>query len=272
MRNTILIILTVFVHSGILFAQDTIYNDTTTHYFGNAFKKTTEVKDISPDPRQAQITNIYVGVFGPEGFNNVNVAHINIKRKFCINGIIGITGGAVDANIFFRKRTKSNLVKNTIRSDTRYNVAEVVKLPGTTVICSGVHFGGLKTDYSKSKFNEMDLTVYGLNLGYSIIFFKTALWKVKYLENGFETKVGHTSYDRFNLDFISYPIRTYHSSYTGKHNALPYGFRLYYEGCRSYRGNGNTGISFNYMLGVGINSTENVNLPIIGGLGVGLLF
>lgn len=265
----------VFASSfSILHGQDTIYNDRETKTYKIQSGTIIKVTDVTQDPGSTNLSGIFFGAFGPEGFNNVGIYHMNMQRKFYIEAVAGPTGGQVDANIFFRRKYKSFEVTQSIASThTGYRtiLKEQITLPGTKIISSGIHFGTNTTDYSKGKFNYNPLVSYGIVLGYSAFIFKGAKWKIERSDGVMSYFMRGGMFNRFTLDMMYYYKTVKLSS---KANGIPntLGFRIYWDGCATSWSSTRAAISIHYMFGFGVNANDKVEIPIIGGAGIGISF
>ncbi|MCB9189046.1 MAG: hypothetical protein H6599_07160 [Flavobacteriales bacterium] len=261
---------------GLSQSSDTPFNDTIRRKYKLSNSSTAYVTDISYKKGQGQFTAIYVGAFGPEGFNNIGGCHLSVGGRFLLNGLIGPTGGSIDANIFFKNKFKEKSFTGTIgvhRSHVGdYTINDQITRPVSRIGTSGFHFGYLKTNYNESKFSPIPLTSHGAFLGYSVIFIRHTKWKVEREDLKKTYFIRGSMFNRFNLDIIQYFNQSYAPNYQGRESARKNGFRLYFDGCTNTWSGATVSYTIHYMLGIGINANDKNSLPILAGLGLGLSF
>lgn len=261
----------IFLYTSVFQAQDTLYNDRETRTYQVANGTIINAKDVSEAPSEVNLSAIYFGAFGPEGFHNVGVCHLNMKHKFYIGGVAGPTGGIIDANIFFKGKNKPVKVTQSINIDRNLSIKEQIILPGTKRITSGVHFGVNSTYYGRSKFNPNSLMAYGAIAGYSFLIFKKAKWQIQRSDYDRTFLYRGSMFNRFNFDLIYYFKHEFRSTITHE-NFNPVGFRIYWDGCATTWSGTRAALSIHYMLGFGINANGYNDIPLLGGLGIGISF
>lgn len=228
------------------------------------------VKVNSLNPDNGLRGNVYVGIFGPTGHIMFGGYNHYIPEKLYINGLVGYTGGILDATLILKSDTKEKILKQSVRAESTYNTLTkyVVKIPSEKRRSFGIHTG---LEVLNSDLNE-DFKKQALGIIGGISFLRARYANLE-IRSDYEERQG-SLVNRLNLDVIVYPIRN-----VGR-ELLPdetiddelglIGGRLYFDGRASLwskRGR----FTINYMLGVGFSPDPNVS-SLFGGLGFGYGF
>lgn len=231
--------------------------------------KRVEVEIVNDNPDEGRNASIFVGFFGPQGINMLGANYYKPKSYF-INGLVGPTGGQLDVSLFLKNTTKPMVLRQSVAMEghTKY----MVRVFGEKRKSLGLHGGASYMDYS---FDGPTYSSLGVFAGVSLLKAKHAHWKIS---SNYRQAQG-TLINRLNADVIYYvPVVNIETPVTP--GTVVYdepdqlyrkvGARVYYDGKATLWSRGGR-ISFNYMLGVGLNEDKR-SLPFFGGLGLGYNF
>jgi hypothetical protein len=235
-----------------------------------------KVKIVSNIGDDCNKVSVFGGALGPEGFNNFGVKYLDVKKRFMVNLLVGITGGMIDGNFFLRKKVKTiekNQVYNIMKTGPNTSTGSKAKFPHQIVSSSGPHLGILSTNHSKSLVQYDAIKTEGIVVGWSFLISRYIHIEVEH-PNGQFYQVRNTLFNRINIDFVTYFSSEITSSNLKKEpTPNKVGGRIYLDGTATSLSKGRFSISLNYMVGIGVNArSESVELPLIGGFGIGLSF
>jgi hypothetical protein len=231
--------------------------------------KQVDVEIVNDNPDEGRNASIFVGFFGPQGVNLLGANYYKPKSYF-INGLIGPASGQVDVSLFLRNTVKPTVLRQSVAMEgrTKYMVRVFTEKRKSL----GLHGGASYMNYS---FDGPDYSSLGVFAGVSLLKSKHAYWKIS---SNYKQAQG-TLINRLNADVIYYVplVRTATPAATGtvgygepERTYRKVGARVYYDGKATLWSRGGR-VSFNYMLGVGINEDKQ-SLPFFAGLGLGYNF
>lgn len=272
MKRLIFFVLTLLLVQNRSFAQDFdeyLYPD------GTIIK----VKVVSDDPDEQLKSNMYIGAFGFSGqVPMIGYSHY-VPQKFYLNGMLGITGGMIDATFIFKNSFKAKTLKQSV--DVKYTkhpdftevTKYVVQIPSRKRKSLGVHTGleVFRSDiHLQSNSEDYRRQAIGIMGGLSLIRARSAHLEIK---SEYGARRG-SLVSRLNLDVIVYPVRSVERELLADEKIgdllRPVGARLYYDG-RTSTWSKKGRLSFNYMFGVNIPMLTDASF-VIGGLAIGYSF